>query len=160
MNEIGKDIKKTEKELQECEKQKQEYLAGWKRERADFLNFKKDETARLVKITDTVREGLILEILNILDNIYLAEKEIPKDLKEHCWVEGMFKIKSQIISFLEKQGVKEIDCLNKKFDPQMEEAIEHIERKDTESNVITEVIQKGYILNNKVIRPSKVRVSK
>jgi len=155
-----KEIEKLKKESEDCLRQKEEYLNCWKRERADFLNFKKDETERLGKISEIIKEDIVLDFLPILDNIYLAEKEISDDLKEHCWVKGIMKIKKQITVFLEKQGVKEIDCLNKKFDPNLEEAIEHIEKKDSGSGVVIQVLQRGYTLNNKLIRPARVKISK
>ena len=150
-----KEIEKIKKEAEECEKLKEDYLAGWKRERADFLNFKKDESQRIERYINITKEELILDFLPILDNMYLAEKELPKNAG---WTKGFLGIKAQVLDFLKKQGVKEIDCYNKCFNPNLHEAVEHSKGKNPE--MIVEVIQKGYILNNKIIRPAKVKVSK
>jgi len=150
-----KDIKKIKKELKESKKGKEDYLAGWKRERADFLNFKKAESERIEKYINIIKDELILDFLPILDNIYLAEKELPKD---NNWTKGFLGIKAQIEDFLEKQGVEEIVCLNKHFNPHLHEAVEEL--KGEKPGLITEVVQKGYTLNNKVIRPAKVKVTK
>jgi len=80
----------------------EKYLNSWKRERADFINYKKAEMERIRKAVEYNNEELMLEILLILDNIYIAEKNAPKDDK---WVQGFLKIKEQILSFLKKQGV-------------------------------------------------------
>ena len=69
------------RELEECQKKKDEYLAGWQRERADFLNYKKEEIERIGEILKYAGEGLILKILPILDNFEIAEKKILEDLK-------------------------------------------------------------------------------
>src|SRR4030042_4092081 len=101
-------------------------------------------------------EELILKILPVLDNIYLAEKELPKELKEHKWTEGILRIKKQISEFLKQEGVEEIKAEGENFDPNFMEITEEVES-DKEKNVIIEVIQKGYTLNNKVIRPARVK---
>jgi len=134
----------------------EKYLNSWKRERADFINYKKAEMERIRKAVEYNNEELMLEILLILDNIYIAEKNAPKDDK---WVQGFLKIKEQILSFLKKQGVEEMQCLNKRFDPHFHEAVEQIET-DAASGIIIEEIKKGYLLNSKVLRPAMVKVAK
>lgn len=136
-----------------------DYLENWKRERATFLNYKKDEAERIEKSIKFCNEKFLLEILIILDNIYLAEEKLPPELKDNQWVSGILKIKEQILEFLKINGVEEIECLNKEFDPNFHEAIEMVES-DLESNFIIEEINKGYILHGKVIRPSKVKIAK
>jgi molecular chaperone GrpE len=148
------------KELEECQKTKEEYLAGWKRERADFLNFKKDESERLKRIVDVLKEEIVRDLLPILDNVYRAKKELPENMKENSWSNGILNIGSQILGLFEKMGVKEINCENQKFDPNSHEAVENVEKEGLETGAIAEVLQKGYTLNNKVIRPSKVKVIK
>lgn len=137
---------------------KDEYLENWKRERAAFLNYKKEEARRVSQLIKFANQELLLKILEILDNIYIAEKKLPKDLKDNQWVQGVLKIKTQILDFLEKEGVKEIKALGEKFNPFFHEATEEVEGK--EKGVVVEEIKKGYTLHNKVIRPAKVKVSK
>ena len=150
-----KGIKQLKKDLKESKKLQEDYLTGWKRERADFLNFKKDESERIKKYINITKDELTLDFLPILDNIYLAEKELPK---ESNWTKGFLGIKAQIEDFLEKQGVKEIICLNKHFDPNFHEAVEQV--KGEKSGIVVEIVQKGYTLNNKVIRPARVKITK
>jgi molecular chaperone GrpE len=148
-------MKEEEKEIKELKNKAEEYLAGWKRERADFLNFKKAESERIEKYISITKDELVLDFLPILDNIYLAEKNLPED---NGWTKGFLGIKALLIDFLKKQGVEEIDCLNKHFNPHIAEAVE--EAKGEKPGIIIEVVQRGYILNNKVIRPAKVKVTK
>lgn len=141
-------------------KKEQEYLENWKRERAAFLNYKKEEAERVGEFVKFANQELISKILPILDNIYIAEKKLPKDLKNNQWVEGILKIKSQILDFLKNQGIEEIKCLGEKFDPNLQEAIEEVKKSDSESGIIIEEIKKGYLLHGKVIRPAKVKIAR
>jgi len=148
------------KELEESQKKTKEYLAGWQRTRADLLNYKKEEIKRAEEFSKYVTEDLILEILPILDNFYLVEKKLPKDLNNNEYVKGLLQIKTQLQDFLKNQGIEEIECLGKKFDPNFQEVVGEIKKKDTESGIVLEEVQKGYKLHNKVIKPVKVKISK
>jgi len=148
------------RELKECQKLKDEYLAGWQRARADFLNYKKEEVERIEEILKYAAEGLILKILPILDNFYLIEKKIPENLKVNENVKGILQLKTQLQDFLKKLGVEEIKSVGEKFDPNFQEVIGEIEAKDKKPGIILEEEQKGYKLHGKVIRPAKVRVTK
>lgn len=148
------------KELEKCEKKRDEYLAGWKRARADFINYKKGEIERVGELIKFAAAGLILKVLPILDNFDLAEKNLSEDLKKEESIKGFLQIKTQIKDFLEEQGIDEISCLEEKFDPNFHEAVEEVEVKDKESGIIIEEIQKGYKFHGKVIRPNKVKVIK
>ncbi len=146
--------------LQECRKQKDEYLAGWQRARADFLNYKKEEIERMGEILKCAGEEFILKILPILDNLDLAEKKLPEDLKNNDNIKGLLQIKTQILDFLKAQGVEEIKTAGEKFDPNFHEAIEQVELKDKEPDIIIEEIQKGYKINGRLLKPAKVKVVK
>ena len=146
--------------LEECEKSRDEYLAGWQRAKADFLNYKKEEAERTKEILDYVQKEFILRILPILDNFYLAENQVSEDLKNNADVDGLLKIKNQFQEFLKNQGIEEIETNEKEFDPNFHEAVEQVEVKGKDSNIIIEEIEKGYILKGKVIRPARVKVSK
>jgi len=158
-------LEETKKKLEECQKLKNEYLAGWQRERADFLNYKKEELERLGEILKYADVGLILKILPILDNFEVAEKKLPEDFKKDENVKGLLKIKNQIKDFLKSQGVEEIESLGKKFDPNLMEVVEEVEPSFAkasvgEAGIVIEEIQKGYKLHGKVLRPARVKVAK
>ena len=152
--------KDLQEKLKECEKMRAEYLVGWQRARADFLNYKKEETKKMDEFLKYANLGIILKILSILDNFYLAEKKMPESFKEDKNIKGLFQIKNQILNFLKNQGVEEIKSLGQKFDPNLHEAVEIIKGGDKETDKIIKEIQKGYKLYDKVIRPAKVRVVK
>jgi len=153
-----------EKQLEECQKKKDEYLAGWQRERADFLNYKKEEMERIGGILKYAGEGLILKILPILDNFEKAEREVRsmkyEETKHKEVINGFLQIKTQLQDFLKNLGVEEIKSVGEKFDPNFHEVVEEVETRNQKSGIVTEEIQKGYTINGKLLRPTKVRVTK
>jgi molecular chaperone GrpE len=158
-------IEELKKKLEEYEKQKNEYLTGWQKERADFLNYKKEELERLEEILKYADVGLILKILPILDNFEIVTRRLPDNLINNENVKGILQIKSQLQNFLKSQGVEEIESLGKKFDPNFMEVVEEInpafaKASAGEAGIIIEEIQRGYKLHGKILRPAKVRVTK
>jgi len=157
-------------QLEEYNKQKNEYLAGWQRARADLLNYKKEEMERIGQLINYAKEELILDILPIMDNFEVIEKKLPENLKKDDNVKGLMQIKIQFQDFLKTLGVEEIKSIGEKFDPNFHEAVEDVpseasakegvEKKDKESGIIIEETQKGYIINGRLLRPTKVKISK
>lgn len=147
-------------ELEECKQKCEEYLNNWKRERADFLNYKKDEMERIGFLGKYVKEDIIFKILPILDNFYLAEKQLPAAALGAEWTRGFLQIQNQIIEFLKKEGIEEIKSTDEKFDPSTMEVVEEVEVEEKEHGEVIEELQKGYKMNDKVIRPAKVKISK
>ncbi|MCP6719140.1 MAG: nucleotide exchange factor GrpE [Patescibacteria group bacterium] len=152
--------KETKKGLKECQKLKDEYLAGWQRERADFLNYKKEELERVGELLKYANIGLMLKFLPILDNFEISEKKLPKKLKGDKNIKGLLQIKAQIKALLKSQGIEEIESLGKNFDPNLQEIIEIVKSPKAESGMVAEEIQKGYKIHGKVLRPAKVKVIK
>ncbi|MBI3337327.1 MAG: nucleotide exchange factor GrpE [Candidatus Staskawiczbacteria bacterium] len=152
--------------LEECQKNCGEYLNNWKRERADFLNYKKDEAERIGFLGQYVKEDIIFKILPILDNIALAEKQLPAAALGAEWTKGFLQIQKQIDDFLKKEGIEEIKSVGEKFNPETMEAVGEAESSDIgtteggDEGTIVEEIQRGYKMNDKVLRPAKVKISK
>jgi len=159
-------IEELQKDLAEAKARCEEYLNGWKRERADFLNYKKDEMERIGQLAKYANEEIILKIIPILDNICLAEKYTPAELKNGSasspqaanWIDGFLKIKDQLVIFLQKEGIEHIKVMGEKFDPNLMEAVGEAEGSD--EGTIVEEVQRGYTMHGKIIRPAKVKISK
>lgn len=162
MNEEGlkEELKKLQKKLEETEKLKNEYLAGWQRARADLINYKKEEVERLKEYINQAKESVLVEFLPILDNFEIAEKTIFLTKKDDPIYKGILQIKHQMLEFLKKYGVEEINSVGKKFDPYYHEVVGEIDTDEFETGTIIEEIQKGYKINGKVLRPAKVKVAK
>lgn len=152
------EVKKDESvsEVDELKKKCDEYLNGWKRERADFLNYKKDEMERIGQLIKYANEEIILKLVPVLDNLILAS--------EHVKDEGVMQIKKQLEDFLQKEGINPIEVVGKQFDPNIMEAIEEVENSGSpssaESGVVAEEVQRGYTFHDKLIRPAKVKIYK
>ncbi len=163
-------IEELQKDLEEAKAKCEEYLNGWKRERADFLNYKKDEMERIGQLMKYANEELILKIIPILDNICLAESHVPEELKNSStsspqtanWIDGFLQIKDQLQAFLKKEGIESIEVIGKQFDPNLMEVVEEVSggRASAEAGVVVEEVQRGYTLHEKLIRPAKVKISK
>ena len=139
-----------EEPLKKCETERQEYLDGWKRAKADFINYKKEEDQRFGEFAKFANAGLLNELLTVLDSFDLAT-DLPK---------GALIIRQQLEEVLKKQGVEKI--LAEKgtpFDPSLHEALLS-EESDQPAETILEEITKGYTLNGRLIRASKVKISK
>ena len=147
------------KELDNCLIEKEELLKNWQRERADFINYKKEEAKRLSEMTDYSKIYFFMDMINILDHFEMAEKTLNQESKGKPEITGLLNIKKQIESMLKNKGLEKIECMGKIFDPQVAEAIEEIES-DGISQTIIEEIQPGYKFKNKIIRPAKVKIIK
>lgn len=151
-------MEELKKKIEELEKQKAEYLESWKKERASFLNYKKEEMERIMELMKYVNEALIMRILPILDNFFTAENNISEEAKKDTNIAGLLQIHQQFKDFLKQQGVEEIKAKGEKFDPNFHEIVQEVE--GDSPGIITEEVQKGYKLNNKIIRPAKVKINK
>ena len=149
----------TNNELDECKKLCDEYLAGWQRCKADFLNYKKEEAARIGALLEFSKANWFLKILPVLDNFERAMKNAKEDLKGSEWFLGIEQIENQLKGFLKAEGIEEIKAIGEKFNPELHEAVEQVEN-EAESGTIIEVLEKGYTINNKLLRPAKVKVAK
>jgi|ETNmetMinimDraft_2_1059921.scaffolds.fasta_scaffold163451_2 molecular chaperone GrpE len=143
--------------LAEVEKSRDEYLAGWQRAKADFENYKKREIENKQQDREYFNKDWILRILELYDNLERAEEYLPDELKENDWVKAVREIQRQFLESIE--GLEEIEAKGESFNPETHEALEQVDSEEEIGRVV-EVVEKGYLLNDKVIRPAKVKVSK
>lgn len=147
------------KELEKCEVERKEYLDGWKRAKADLVNYKKEETERMKRLIDFSVQGFVLELLPIIDDLERAFGSIPSELQDKKEVQGLLQIKSSLLDLLEKRGVERVEVLGTEFDPRLSEAVETVEEQGKEDEIV-EVLEVGYKMGERIIRPAKVRVNK
>ena len=150
LDEVEGKVKKLKEKLKKCNEDKQEYLAGWQRAQADFINYRRRQEEQIGELRKLFNEGLIIDLLSILDSV---EKGMASNIK------GMDVLYKQLKDVLKKQGLEEVKAMGEKFNPELHEAVEQVEA-DVEEGVVIEEVQKGYMLNGRVIRTSKVKVSK
>ncbi len=152
-------LKKLREKLRKCEVEKKEYLDGWQRMRADFANARKDDDTRRGEMIKFASEGLVEDMLPVLDSFSMAfgNKEAWEKVDAN-WRKGVEYIHAQILSVLESRGLIEIGIVGEKLDPRNHIATEVVVTEDTaKEDTVSEVVQKGYRLHSKVIRPAKVK---
>lgn len=146
-------------ELEKSGTQLQETLEGWQRERADFTNYRKrmekDYEQRRIELTASV----IKRYLVIADDLERALKARPTQGEGATWAAGMDLIYRKLTTILEAEGVKPIQE-NQEFDPTIHEAISNEDSPDHHCGQIIEVIQQGYRIGDRVLRPALVRVAR
>ena len=156
---------KKQKGLEKLKKEKDEYLKGWQKERADFINYKKNEKERFKEVVRFSNERIIKSLISVLDGFDLAIESFlrqEKDKKENeHYLKGIYLIKSQLEDILDKEGIEKIKVkLGDLLNPALHEVVAVAEDEKFSPDTITEILEKGYILNGKVIRPCRVIVVK
>ena len=160
-------------ELAQCTAKAQEYLNGWQRAKADFINYKNDEARRLEDTARYMTRSLIQDLFPLLDSFELAlkhfggektgnesEQEKGANPRGRADAQGMLLIRSQMMDILKKRGLEAIALtMGEPFNPEKHEALGEVEA-DLPSGTIAEEIQKGYTLQGHVLRPARVRVAK
>ena len=148
-----------ETELEKYQKERDEYLDGWKRAKADLINYKKDEAKRFEMMIKFANESLIKELVNVLDSFDLALISLGND-GDGKIQKGLYLIRHQLEDALKQQGLERIIVsVGQPFNPALQEAIASIES-DKPSGMIIEEVERGYLLNGKLIRPARVKVAK
>lgn len=159
-----KELEELRKKIEKLEQEKQEYLNGWQRERADFLNYKKSEEKRFQEVVKFANERLIKSLIPVMDSLELAIESTNKDGKAQAndsYLKGLLLIYSQMKDLLEKEGVEVINPKKgEEVNPYFEEVISEVKTTEVPENKIYQVLEKGYILRGKVIRPARVIVGK
>lgn len=153
------DTEKLQTELEAAHKKMEEYMNGWKRAKADYINLKKDSEKKQMEMMQFANASLILQILPIYDNFKLAWKHIPDDQKKSDWMIGLEQIKKQMTDFLKQLGIDEIKTEGEKFDPEKHEAVGKEKKDGVEADTIIEEVKPGYMMHDKVLDPAKVKVA-
>jgi len=147
-------------ELSQCKAQAQEYLNGWQRTKADFINYKNDEGRRLEDTARFMTRSLVMDVLPVLDSFDLACQQMEGKQGSEQEIKGILLIRSQLLDVLKKRGVEVIPLhTGDTFNPELHEALGEVQS-DLPEGVVAEEFQKGYMLQGKVVRPARVRLAK
>jgi len=127
---------------------------------AEFENFKKLKAKEKQEVLKFGNETLLQELIPVLDNMEMALEHASHADDVKAIAEGAKLTFNQFLKVLEKSGVERLEAVGKKFDPNLHEALYQEERDDMEPDTVVSEVQKGYLLNGRVVRPSRVSVSK
>lgn len=137
----------------------EELTDKYKRTFAEFDNFRKRSEKEKASMYEVGARDVIEKILPVVDNFERGFKAVSEDEKATPFADGMDKIYKQLLKTLEDMGVKEIEALGLEFDPNLHNAVMHIEDEELGENVVAEVLQKGYLYRDTVVRHSMVKVA-
>ncbi|HCJ52818.1 MAG: nucleotide exchange factor GrpE [Candidatus Kerfeldbacteria bacterium RIFCSPLOWO2_01_FULL_48_11] len=146
-------------EIEKLQKQAEEYLDGWKRAKADYLNQKKEFEKREKEVVQFANAGLIIELIPIYNHLKLALKHKPAHQDTAHWVKGIEHIAQELKTFFSQMGIEEIPTKGQKFNTDQHEAVAHEKREGIEHDVIIEEVEPGYMMLGKTIHPAKVKVA-
>ncbi len=145
--------------LDEMTAKAEEYLDGWQRARAEFTNYKKRVLKENTGIRQVARGEVIKIFLDVLDDLERALDDKPAQGDGSTWGSGIELIVQKLHNRLEAEGVTPMKALGEEFDPNIHEALMKEESDEYESGMIIEVMQEGYWIGEKVLRPALVRVA-
>ncbi len=144
------------KELTTVTEEKDKYLNKLKRMKADFVNYRNRSKKEKGRIESRTKMDFINSVLPVIDNFERALKSVDEDSE---FLSGVQMIYKQLLDVLKKEGLEIIDTEGQEFNPEYHEAIMQLETDEYESGYIVEEVQRGYILEDKVVRPAMVKVA-
>ena len=157
---LSEELKYVKEELSRVKESSQSNLNKLKYLMADFDNYRKQMEKQVASKVESSKAEVLLKFLSIRDD-YLRALEIAKQsMSEGVVLEGLEAILKNLDSLLRSEGVMEIETIGTPFDPNIHDALSFSYRDDAPENTVTGEIRKGYMLNNKVLRPSLVEISK
>jgi len=158
------ELNKMEDDLARVTKERDEYLAGWQRAKADFINYKKEELSHLQDVARMSSEEIIRDLIPVIDSFDLGLAALEKSGHVE---KGVYMIKSQLEDMLQRKGVERIKVeLGKEFDPKYEVAVgvmdasELSKDREWKSGTVAEEVEVGYLYQGKLLRPTRVRLVK
>lgn len=149
-------IKRLKADRAICDKERKEYLDGWQRAKADLINYRKDEAKRFEELARYATEDLLQELIGVLDNFDLAlGTHLPPETER-----GIVLIRGQIEQIVRKHGLETMAvAAGDRFEPEKHESIGE-EESEVAAGAIARVLQKGFALRGRIIRPARVKLSK
>ena len=149
-------VQKLKGKLKEAEAKAKEYLDGWQRSQADFVNIRRRDEEAKAEFIKFAKLSLIEELIPVLDSFNLALSHPSTSSGQAVDIKPIY---NQFFAVLKQNGLEELNPMGETFDPKHHEAIGTVLTDDPEQDhKILEVIQKGYILFGKIIRPAKVKI--
>lgn len=152
------DSRSDHEKIEELTREKEQFRSQAQRAQADLVNYRNRAFQEIEESRRIVRFEVISIFLNVVDDLERAIGNIPSDMDE-SWYEGITLVLRSLENSLTLEGVEKIDALGETFNPHLHEALMHEERSDAEDGVVVDVIQAGYKIRDRVLRPARVVVA-
>lgn len=156
---LSEKIQKLKKDLAACKKEKQEYLDGWQRARADLLNAKKRSQENTVQEQRRAENAFVEKLLPLCDSFEMAFRGDSWESADTSWKKGVEQVYAQLGSILNEYNIEKVGVAGELFSPEAHEAVSQTPvSTQKENDTVIEVLQSGYKSGEHLIRPAKVIV--
>jgi molecular chaperone GrpE len=153
-------VEELQAELESLRAKAAEYMDGWQRARAEFVNYRKRVEREREDTFQHATIAVLKKLLPVVDDFDRAMSNVPAELQKNTWVHGIQMVGQKCHTLLDSHQLREVDPVGEAFDPSLHEAIGTDDTTEIESGHITAVLQKGYVYGEQVVRPALVRVAK
>ncbi len=153
-------VEQLQAELARAKHQAEDYLNGWRRAKADYLNLKRESEERGGQLSRFAQADCLIQLLPVYTNLQVTLRHIPSEQTAVEWVKGLRQVCQQFQQTLTRLGVAHITTVGEPFDPEQHEAVEAVTRAGVAANIVAEEVSPGYTLHGQVLLPAKVRVAK
>ncbi len=160
MERLRQEAERVQQELESIRKEKDDIFGRLQRVYADYANFQKRAPKNIADTVAYEKERFLRSFLPVLDNFDRTLREAQSAQNVEAVIRGVEIIRDQMLTILKSHGVEPIESLNEKFDPARHEAMLRRSEPDKENDIVLEEFQKGYTLNGRVLRPSRVAINK
>lgn len=154
------EVEQLREQLEAAQRGEEENRAGWQRAAADFANFRRRTEQDREQNLGLANEALLSKLLAIVDDFDRAIAQLPAELQGQGWVEGIAAIDRKLRQLLESEGLTPIESEGRPFDPREHEALVQEETSHVPEGTVTNEIQRGYRIRDRVLRPALVAVAK
>ena len=157
-SELLEQLNEAEAALARTREQADDNLRNWQRAAADFSNYKRRTEDERKAVNLMANAVLLSRLLEVIDDFDRALESVPEDIHEG-WLDGIRLVERKLQALLEAEGVTPIEAVGQPFDPNLHEAVVHEETTEHPDNTVIGEVQRGYLLHERVLRPSLVRVA-
>ncbi len=157
-SDLDAELDKAQRLIEQEKTRGADYLVQLKYLQADFENYRKRVDREIRELEDFSTSALIRKLLPVLDDLELAASSAEKSEESKGFLEGFEMVQKNLTAVLQSEGLRPIEAVDKPFDPELHEAVERVDGTGNSRDMVVGEIRKGYILKDKVLRPSMVRV--
>jgi molecular chaperone GrpE len=157
---LSAELEQLRQQLDVAQQEAAENKAGWQRTAADFANYKRRTEQERDAMLGLANEALLAKLLVVADDFDRAIANMPSELQNVGWVEGIAAIDRKLRLLLDSEGLTPIDAVGRPFDPHEHDAVVQEERPDVDEGTVTAELQRGYRIRDRVLRPAMVAVAK
>ena len=157
---VSAQVEELAAQLAAAEARATEAEAGWQRARADYQNLKRRTDEQRAEFASVAGDRLLIRVLDLADDFDLAVEHVPEDAQDSPWVEGITAIDRKLRALLEAEGIEAMGGEGEPFDPQTQQAISYEETADVPDGTVVKVLQRGFTISGRVLRPALVAVAR